>query len=300
LAVDKFAVMATELLDELAGCSCSSCDPVKGLMGEIKGADQTTQAGIEAQRGRVAELKKALAGCPETAAQRLLTVADYLVKKSVWIIGGDGWAYDIGYGGLDHVIASGKNVNLLVLDTEVYSNTGGQASKSTPMGAVAQFAAGGKPLFKKDLGMMAMSYGSVYVANVSLANPNQCVKAFLEAEAFDGPSLIIAYSHCIAHGIDMTTAVDEQKKVVSSGYWPLYRYNPALAAQCKNPLQLDSKAPTTSYEDFANGENRFKSLKKIDPKAADELMKKASRWNTARFAYYQKLAALTFEDTCEK
>ena len=153
---------------------------------------------------------------------------------------------------------------------------------------------------KKDLGMMAMSYGSVYVANVSLANPNQCVKAFLEAEAFDGPSLIIAYSHCIAHGIDMTTAVDEQKKVVSSGYWPLYRYNPALAAQCKNPLQLDSKAPTTSFEEFAYGENRFKSLKKIDPKAADELMKKASHWNTARFAYYQKLAALTFEDTCDK
>jgi pyruvate-ferredoxin/flavodoxin oxidoreductase len=269
-------------------------------MAEIKGADQSTQAGIEAQRGRVAELKKALASCPETAAQRLLSVVDYLVNKSVWIIGGDGWAYDIGYGGLDHVIASGKNVNILVLDTEVYSNTGGQASKSTPMGAVAQFAAGGKPLFKKDLGMMAMSYGSVYVANVSLANPNQCVKAFLEAEAFDGPSLIIAYSHCIAHGIDMTTAVDEQKKVVSSGYWPLYRYNPALAAQCKNPLQLDSKAPTTTYEDFANGENRFKSLKKIDPKAADELMKKASKWNTARFAYYQKLAALTFEDTCEK
>jgi pyruvate-ferredoxin/flavodoxin oxidoreductase len=300
LTVDKFTTMAHELLEELAGCSCKSCDPVKALMAEIKGADQSTQAGIEAQRVRVTALKKSLEGCPETTAKRLLTVVDYLVDKSVWIIGGDGWAYDIGYGGLDHVIASGKNVNILVLDTEVYSNTGGQASKSTPMGAVAQFAAGGKPLFKKDLGMMAMSYGSVYVANVSLANPNQCVKAFLEAEAYDGPSLIIAYSHCIAHGIDMTTAVDEQKKVVSSGYWPLFRYNPALAADCKNPLQLDSKAPTTSFEDFAYGENRYKSLKKINPAAADALMKKASHWTAARFAYYQKLAALTFEDTCEK
>ncbi|BDV41227.1 pyruvate-flavodoxin oxidoreductase [Geotalea uraniireducens] len=299
LAVDKFNQMALELLDELATCSCASCSDIKGLMAEIKGADQSTQAGVEAQRGRIDVLKKALAGCPEAAAKRLLTVADYLVKKAVWIIGGDGWAYDIGYGGLDHVIASGKNVNLLVLDTEVYSNTGGQASKSTPLGAVAQFAAGGKPVSKKDLGMMAMSYGSVYVANVSLANPAQCVKAFLEAEAYDGPSLIIAYSHCIAHGINMTTAVDEQKRAVTSGYWPLFRYNPQLAAEHKNPLQLDSKAPTIAFEEYAYGENRYKVLKKNNPQAAEKLMKQASQWTKARFAYYQKLASLTYENPGE-
>ncbi|HWI40609.1 MAG TPA: pyruvate:ferredoxin (flavodoxin) oxidoreductase, partial [Verrucomicrobiae bacterium] len=183
LAVDKFSTMALELLDKLSSCSCASCSGVKGLAAEIKGADQSSQAGIEAQRARVAKLKGALSSCPDPEAKRLLSVADYLVKKSVWMIGGDGWAYDIGYGGLDHVIASGKNVNLLVLDTEVYSNTGGQASKSTPMGAVAQFAAGGKPVFKKDLGMMAMAYGTVYVAQVSLSNPAQCIKAMLEAEA---------------------------------------------------------------------------------------------------------------------
>jgi len=226
---------------------------------------------------------------------QLLPLADYLVKKSVWCIGGDGWAYDIGYGGLDHVIASGKNVNILVLDTEVYSNTGGQASKSTPIGAVAQFAAGGKVMAKKDLGMMAMAYGYVYVASVSLANPGQVVKAFMEAEAYDGPSIIVAYAHCIAHGINMTTAVDEQKKAVSSGYLPLYRFNPALAAEGKNPLQLDSKPPTTSFEDFANGENRYKVLSKINPEAAALLMKKASAWTANRFEYYQKLAALTYE-----
>lgn len=269
-------------------------------MNEIKGADQSSQAGIEAQRARVAELKKTLASCPEPDAKRLLTVADYLVKKSVWCIGGDGWAYDIGYGGLDHVIASGKNINLLVLDTEVYSNTGGQASKSTPLGAVAQFAAGGKPVSKKDLGMMAMAYGSVYVATVSLANPAQCIKAFLEAEAYDGPSLIIAYAHCIAHGIDMTSGVDAQKRAVQSGYWPLYRYNPQLAAECKNPLQLDSKAPTIAFEEYVNSENRYRVLKKNNPKGYEDLMRKAAAWSKAHFSYYQKLAALNFEDTCEK
>ena len=224
-----------------------------------------------------------------------MPLTDYLVNKSVWAIGGDGWAYDIGYGGLDHVIASGKNINLLVLDTEVYSNTGGQASKSTPMGAVAQFAAGGKPVGKKDLGLLAMSYGSVYVASVSLANPGQCVKAFMEAEAYDGPSLIIAYSHCIAHGINMTTAVDEQKKAVSSGYLPLYRYNPLLADQGKNPLQLDSKAPTTTYEDFISGENRWKVLKKINPEQAEKFAKKAAMLVARRNKFYQQMAALNFE-----
>ncbi|MBE0503631.1 MAG: pyruvate:ferredoxin (flavodoxin) oxidoreductase [Desulfuromonadales bacterium] len=296
LAVDKFTESARELLTALVkSCACPCCADLLPMMQEILDADQSDQTGIEAQRQRVATLQTALKGCNEPAAQQLLPLTDYLVKKSVWCVGGDGWAYDIGYGGLDHVIASGKNVNILVLDTEVYSNTGGQASKSTPIGAVAQFAAGGKVMAKKDLGMMAMSYGYVYVANVSLSNPGQVVKAFIEAEAYDGPSIIIAYAHCIAHGINMTTAVDEQKKVVSSGYWPLYRYNPTLAAEGKNPLQLDSKAPTTSFEDFAYGENRYKVLKKMNPEVAAELMKKASAWTTNRFEYYQKLAALKYE-----
>ena len=293
LAVDKFTEYARELVAELS--ISKSSKTVLPLLKDILAADQSDQTGIEKQRERVATLKKALKGSKDRAAIQLLPLVDYLVKKSVWCIGGDGWAYDIGYGGLDHVIASGKNVNILVLDTEVYSNTGGQASKSTPIGAVAQFAAGGKIMAKKDLGMMAMAYGYVYVANVSLANPAQVVKAFMEAEAYDGPSIIIAYAHCIAHGINMTTAVDEQKKVVSSGYWPLYRYNPALAAEGKNPLQLDSKAPTTTFEDFAYGENRYRVLKKINPEVAAQLMKKASAWTANRFEYYQKLAALNYE-----
>jgi pyruvate-ferredoxin/flavodoxin oxidoreductase len=230
----------------------------------------------------------------------MLTVADYLVKKSVWIIGGDGWAYDIGYGGLDHVIASGRNVNLLVLDTEVYSNTGGQASKSTPLGAVAQFAAGGKAMPKKDLGLMAMSYGTAYVAAISLSNPAQAVKTLIEAEAFDGPSLIIAYSHCIAHGINMTSAVDEHKKAVACGHWPLYRYNPDLIAQDKNPLQLDSKAPTISFEEYAMGENRYRVLKKNNPETAAELIKKGNEWTARRFKIYEKMAAMTFEPDSDK
>jgi len=292
LAVDKFTESARELAAELAGGKSKTLQP---LLKEILAADQSDQTGIEKQRERIATLKKALKGSKEQAAVQLLPLADYLVKKSVWCVGGDGWAYDIGYGGLDHVIASGKNVNLLVLDTEVYSNTGGQASKSTPTGAVAQFAAGGKAMAKKDLGMMAMAYGNVYVANVALSNPAQVVKAFIEAEAYDGPSLIIAYSHCIAHGINMTTAVDEQKRAVSSGYWPLYRYNPALAAENKNPLQLDSKSPTTTFEEYAYGENRYKVLQKSNPEGAAALMKKATAWTANRFEYYQKLAALTYE-----
>ncbi len=294
LTVDKFNEAARELLDELMGCGCKSCESFKGTMQEIKDADQSSQAGIEAQRERVAGLKKALAGCPEPAAKRLLTIADYLVKKSVWCVGGDGWAYDIGYGGLDHVIASGKNINLLVLDTEVYSNTGGQASKSTPLGAVAQFAAGGKAMPKKDLGMIAMAYGTVYVAKVSLANPAQCIRAFLEAEAFDGPSLIIAYAHCIAHGINMTTAVDEQKNAVACGYWPLFRYNPDLACKQENPLQLDSKAPSLSFEEYAMGENRYRVLKKTNPAAAQALMDQATDWNSRRFDLYEKMASMSF------
>jgi len=290
LGVDKFKEAAYELVDELM--SDAALQP---LLKEIKGADQKTQVGIEAQRERVAKLKAALAGNTSDAAKKLVPLTDYLVNKSVWAIGGDGWAYDIGYGGLDHVIASGRNINLLVLDTEVYSNTGGQASKSTPMGAVAQFAAGGKPVSKKDLGLIAMAYGSVYVASISMANPGQCVKAFMEAEAHDGPSLIIAYSHCIAHGINMTTAVDEQKKALSSGYLQLYRYNPALAEEGKNPLQIDSKAATTSYEDFINGENRWKVLKKNKPEEAEKLAKRANALIARRNKLYQQMASLSYE-----
>jgi pyruvate-ferredoxin/flavodoxin oxidoreductase len=298
LTVDQFNKAALEYVAELAADKAFAAN-VK-LFKDISTADQTTQAGIEAQRGRVEKLKAALKGSKNKVAKLLMPIADYLVKKSVWCIGGDGWAYDIGFGGLDHVIASGKNVNLLVLDTEVYSNTGGQASKSTPLGAVAQFAAGGKPVSKKDLGMIAMSYGSVYVATVALSNPAQCVKAMLEAEAFDGPSIIIAYSHCIAHGIDMTAGVDAQRKAVQSGYWPLYRYNPALAGEGKNPLQLDSKATTIDFMEYANNENRYRVLKKNNPKQAEELMKKAAQWAKTHFAYYQKLAALNFDDSGKK
>jgi pyruvate-ferredoxin/flavodoxin oxidoreductase len=300
LTVDKFGQAAGELLAELQECGCKACQGMKGLMTEIKSADQSSQEGIETQRGRVAKLKQGLASCTEPAAKRLISLADYLVKKSVWIVGGDGWAYDIGYGGLDHVIASGKNVNLLVLDTEVYSNTGGQASKSTPLGAVAQFAAGGKAMPKKDLGMIAMAYGNVYVAKVALSNPAQTVKAFIEAEAFDGPSLIIAYAHCIAHGIDMASAVDENRRAVASGHWPLFRYNPELSLQGKNPLQMDSKAPTISFEEYAYGENRYRVLKKNNPEAAAKLMQQANSWTSRRFELYEKMAAMSFDGSEKK
>lgn len=290
LAVDKLAESARELLAGLMSCGCTVCGELRGLMCEIRDADQSDQQGIEAQRARVARLKGGLASCTDPAAARLLEVSDYLVKKSVWCVGGDGWAYDIGYGGLDHVIASDRNINLLVLDTEVYSNTGGQASKSTPLGAVAQFAAGGKGTPKKDLGLMVMSYGTAYVATVSLANPAQVIKALVEAEAFDGPSLVIAYAHCIAHGIDMAGGIEAQKMAVACGHWPLYRYNPLLAEQGRNPLQLDSTAPTISFGEFAATQNRFRVLKKANPEAAEELIRRAEAWTTRRHALYSKLA----------
>jgi pyruvate-ferredoxin/flavodoxin oxidoreductase len=290
LAVDKFTEAARELLVRLIDCECPACVEDKELLQAILHADQSSQTAIEAQRARVARLKQVLAECEDPAARRLATLADYLVKKSVWCVGGDGWAYDIGYGGLDHVIATDKNVNLLVLDTEVYSNTGGQASKSTPLGAVAQFAAGGKMMPKKDLGLMAMSYGTAYVACISLANPAQAIRTFMEAEAFDGPSLIIAYAHCVAHGIDMTKGIETQKKAVACGHWPLYRYNPQREAAGQNPLQLDSKAPSISFEEFASTQNRFRALKKVNPDAAKELIERANAWSLRRYALYEKLA----------
>ncbi len=292
LAVDKSTEYALEMLDRIMGCGCKVCEADKALMQQIKEADQSTQEGIEAQRGRVAQLKKVLASCTDPEAKQLLNVADYLVKKSVWIHGGDGWAYDIGYGGLDHVLASGENVNVLVLDTEVYSNTGGQASKATPLGAVAQFAAGGKRMPKKDLGMIAMTYGNIYVAKVAMSNPAQAVKAMLEADAYDGPSLVIAYTHCIAHGIDMASAVDGCKEAVNSGHWPLFRYDPRLADQGKNPLQLDSKEPTITFEDYAQRQNRYRVLKKANPEAAAKLMEEANKITATRFDLYKKLAEM--------
>ena len=297
LAVDKLTEYALELVDRIldGGCSCS--EPPKDLLQALKDADQSTQAGIEEQRGRVAELKKILDGCEESICSQLLSAADYLVKKSVWVLGGDGWAYDIGYGGLDHVLASGRNVNVLVLDTEVYSNTGGQASKSTPMGAVAKFAAAGKPSMKKNMGLISMTYGNIYVAAVAIgANPGQTVKAFAEAEAYDGPSLITAYSHCISHGIDMTTGYENQKEAVLSGHFPLYRYNPELTAQGKNPLMLDSKAPTMSFSEHALKENRFRILTKTNPEISKALMAEADRKVAANFNLLQKLADM---ETCQ-
>ena len=292
LSVDKFRQLALELVDQVAEKGCVD----KALAAEIRTAtlaDDPEQDAIEAQRGRVEQLKAQAtkSDCPE--CKRLLTVADYLVRKSVWALGGDGWAYDIGYGGLDHVLASGANVNVLVLDTEVYSNTGGQMSKSTPRAAVAKFAAAGKPAPKKDMGLLAMTYGNIYVAKVALgANPAQVVKAFVEAEAYPGPSLILAYTHCIAHGINMTTGTEEQKKAVACGHWPLYRFDPRLSDAGKNPLQLDSKAPTMAFEEYAYGENRYRSLKQSKPEAAAELMKLASDDAANRYALMEQLANL--------
>jgi pyruvate-ferredoxin/flavodoxin oxidoreductase len=278
-----------KILDGATDCRNAPAD----LMNEIRSADQRSQAAIEAQRERVARLKAWLETCPCETCRQLLSVSDYLVRKSVWVVGGDGWAYDIGYGGLDHVLAVGRDVNVLVLDTEVYSNTGGQASKSTPMGAVAKFAAAGRPAMKKDLGLMMMTYGNIYVATVAMgANANQTVKAFMEAEAYEGPSLIIAYSHCIAHGIDMVTGLQEQKNAVESGHFPLYRYNPALTAQGKNPLVLDSKPPTMKFSEHALMENRFRSLTKTNPDNAKRLLDLADQKVTARYDLLQKLAGM--------
>jgi pyruvate-ferredoxin/flavodoxin oxidoreductase len=289
LTIDKQKEFAQELLVKLA-------DTVgQELVDALIKAKQKDESDIYAQRQRVAELKQKLAGLDTPEAKNLVAVADYLVKRSVWIVGGDGWAYDIGYGGLDHVIASGKNVNIIVLDTEVYSNTGGQMSKSTPRGAVAKFAAGGKAAGKKDLGMHAMAYGNVYVAQIAMgSNDLQTVKAIVEAEAYDGPSIIIAYSHCIAHGINMKTGMDNQKAAVQSGHWPLYRYNPELVKEGKNPLLLDSKKPKIKFEEYAYQETRFKMLTKINPEAARQFLEEAQRDVDMRWNFYEQLAAMNY------
>ena len=261
------------------------------LADAILTADQSDDAGIQAQRERVDQLKAICARESTNQFTQLNSLADFLVKKSVWIVGGDGWAYDIGYGGLDHVLASGRNVNVLVLDTEVYSNTGGQASKATPTAAVAKFAANGKPISKKDLGMIAMSYGYVYVARVALgANDAHTLKVFREAEAYPGPSLIIAYSHCIAHGIEMNTGLNQQKLAVQAGVWPLYRYNPQLSSEGKNPLQLDSKAPSIPVSEYAYNETRFRMLLNRDEERAQHLMESSQKRVDEQWKQLQYLA----------
>ncbi|NMB89976.1 MAG: pyruvate:ferredoxin (flavodoxin) oxidoreductase, partial [Chloroflexi bacterium] len=290
LTVDKQTEIARELLPSFA--SVVGEDLVTGLLE----AEQSNDAGIKAQRERVDLLKQRLAAANGTPNARLLSsIADSLVKKSVWILGGDGWAYDIGYGGLDHVLASGRNVNVLVLDTEVYSNTGGQASKSTPRAAVAKFAANGKSLPKKDLGMIAMAYGYIYVARVAMgANDQHTLKSFLEADHYDGPSLIIAYSHCINHGIDMRKGLDQQRLAVQSGIWPLYRYNPALAAEGKNPLTIDSKDPTVPVQEYAYNETRYRMLALSDEARAEELMKDAREDVRKRWELYRQMAEIQY------
>lgn len=290
VSIDKQAQFAAELLQKL------SSEIGDNLVTGILNATQKSEADIWEQRDRVAALKEKLQGMNSPDAKQLTSLADYLVKKDVWIIGGDGWAYDIGYGGLDHVIASGRNVNILVLDTEVYSNTGGQASKATPRGAVAKFAAGGKPAAKKDLGLIAMTYGNVYVASVAMgARDEHTLKVFLEAEAYDGPSLIIAYSHCIAHGINMVTAMNHQKEIVEAGRWLLYRYNPDLLEQGKNPLQLDMRSPKKGVEYSMYNENRFKMLTKTKPAEAKKLLAEAQNDINTRWQIYEYLASRQVE-----
>ncbi len=291
LALDKQAEFAKEILSNMA----SQVGSV--LVDAILSTDQSTEAGIKTMRELVSQLKSKLSDLNTSEAKRLLTIADSLVKKSVWILGGDGWAYDIGYGGLDHVLASGRNVNVLVLDTEVYSNTGGQMSKSTPRGAVAKFAAGGKDLRKKDLALMAIPYGNIYIARVAMgADDIQTIKAFLEAEAYDGPSIIIAYCHCINHGFDLVHGMEQQKKAVLSGYWPLIRYNPNLAKDNKNPLQIDSKAPSLPLDQYIYNETRYSMLKLSNPEQAQKLLALAEEDVAARWKLYQHLAAMEPEN----
>jgi len=293
LAIDKHNLQAKNLLKKLAN------EIGQDLVDDLVNVDQKDEAGIYEQRQRVEALNKKLnelisANGKENLndIKHLLSLSDYLVKKSVWIMGGDGWAYDIGYGGLDHVLASGRNVNVLVLDTEVYSNTGGQMSKATPRGAVAKFAAAGKPLAKKDLGLMAMSYGNVYVAKVAMgSNDTQTLRAFLEAEAYEGPSLIIAYSHCIAHGIDMGTGMQNQKAAVDSGYWQLYRYNPDLNKEGKNPFKLESKGLKIPLKDYAYMETRYKMLTKTHPERAEKLLEEAQKDVVDKWKTYEGLNA---------
>jgi pyruvate-ferredoxin/flavodoxin oxidoreductase len=285
LALDQQKKMAINLLEQLKD------DVGQELAEELINTKQTNDEEIQKQRERVGQLNTRLKDIPKEEARQLESLAEALIEKSVWIIGGDGWAYDIGYGGLDHVIAQKQNVNILVLDTEVYSNTGGQMSKATPLGAVAKFAAGGKETAKKDLALMAVNYGNVYVARVALAaDMNHVIRVFREAEAFDGPSLIVAYSHCVAHGYDLKNGIKQQKAAVASGYWPLMRYNPELKKEGKNPFVLDSRAPSIPLEEYIYAENRYRMLTYSAPEIAKEYYKKAQQEVLNRWKIYEKWA----------
>ncbi|NMC62238.1 MAG: 4Fe-4S binding protein, partial [SAR324 cluster bacterium] len=287
LTIDKQTEYAKELLQILSG------QIGEGLVKALLETDQHSETGIALQRENVATLKVKLSTIDSPEAKNLLSIADTLVRRSIWIVGGDGWAYDIGYGGLDHVLASGRDVNVLVLDTEVYSNTGGQMSKSTPKGAVAKFAAAGKRQQKKELGLFAMAYGDVYVAKIAFgANDSHALKAFIEAENYPGPSIIIAYCHCIAHGYDLRMGLEQQKNAVNSGYWPLDRFNPALKAEGKAPFSLDSKKPSLPLEKYMYNETRFKMLTQMNPEAASKLLKEAQTEVIARFEEYERLASI--------
>lgn len=292
VAIDKHSQQAHELLNQIKPALDNE------LITKLINADQSDEAGIYQQRQRVELLRQQLQSNNSAAATQLLQLADNLCKKSVWIIGGDGWAYDIGYGGLDHVLASGRNVNILVLDTEVYSNTGGQTSKATPRGAVAKFSAGGKETAKKDLALLAMDYENVYVAHVAYAGKDtQTLRAFLEAEAHQGPSLIIAYSPCIAHGIDLSNNHQQQQLAVKSGHWPLFRFNPNKIKQGKNPMHLDSEPPSIPYQDFIRTETRFDMLWQTHPDDAERFLAQAQRDVNHRYHYYQQLAELDWSDS---
>lgn len=284
VAIDKQQEYAKELLRELS----DELDP--NMVSAILQADESDEAGIHEQRQRVSQLRNSLSKRQDPRAKQLMDVAENLCRKSVWIVGGDGWAYDIGYGGLDHVFASGADVNILVLDTEVYSNTGGQTSKATPKGAVAKFSAGGKASTKKDLAAMAMSYGNVYVARVAYgAKDIQTLHAFREAESYAGTSIIIAYAPCIAHGVDLSNNHRQQNLAVDSGHWPLLRYDPRKVEQGQNPIKLDSKAPSIPYEQFARTETRFTMLAHSHPETAQKLMSEAQQDALDRYAHYARM-----------
>jgi pyruvate-ferredoxin/flavodoxin oxidoreductase len=286
IAVDRKSEICREILSEMRS------EIGEKLVDEILSAKQTNEKEIWKQRERVEELRRILDKIGGDRAATLEALADLLVAKSVWIVGGDGWAYDIGYGGLDHVLASGKNVNVLVLDTEVYSNTGGQQSKSTPTGAIAKFAAAGKSMPKKNLGLLAVTYGNIYVAQVSIgARDAQVALAFRDAESYDGPSLIIAYSPCIAHGYDLRDGLEQQKRAVASGYWPLFRYDPRKRGGQGAAFVLDSKEPDLPLAEYMRAENRFRALMDKDPERAETLMKMEEENIRSRYEFYKMLSS---------
>jgi pyruvate-ferredoxin/flavodoxin oxidoreductase len=283
---DQAATLINEMQDEIGG----------ELSQALLTAEQENEAAIFEQRERIDSLKDKLEQIDSPQAKQLLSVADSLAKKSVWLVGGDGWAYDIGYGGVDHVLSSGRNVNILLLDTETYSNTGGQTSKATPLGAVAKFSAGGKPTNKKDIALMAMAYGNVYVGQVAFgAKDVHTLRIFLEAESYDGPSLIICYSPCIAHGVDLSNNIRQQELAVDSGHWPLFRYDPRRSEKGENPLKMDSKEPSIPYRDFASTETRFSVLERTHPEASERFLREAQQHIKSRYDLYEQLAQLALE-----